>query len=61
MLKSIITSREAQICRETKIVRDFKTVLNDIPKMDRNINNKIKQYQDRQALSKLGANQIRSR
>lgn len=61
MLKSISTSNEARICRESNIERDFTTVMKDIASMNRKINKQIQKYEDRQAMSRKLAAQIRSR
>lgn len=61
MLKSIATSKEALFYSNTDIIIDYSSVLNDLGKIDREINEEIKKYEDRQALSKTRAAQIRSR
>ena len=61
MLKSITASREYSICKESKIKRDFSSVLNDLDKLDYEINEQVKKYKDRQILSQSNASQIWSR
>lgn len=61
MLKSIVTSTEASVCRESEIQRNFTTVLQNIPEMNHNINRQIQKYEDRQTMSKRFAAQIQSR
>lgn len=61
MLKSITDSREYSICKESKIKRDFSSVLNDLDKLGYEINLQVKEYKDRQILSQSNATQIWSR
>lgn len=61
MIKSITDSREYSICKESKIRRDFSSVLNDLDKLDCEINEQVKKYKDKQILSQNNATQIWSR
>lgn len=61
MLKSIRTSKEATICKNSKVQRNYSNVLTDVKKLNREINAQIKKYEDMQTLSKSSAAQIRSR
>lgn len=61
MLKSIIDSGEYSICKESKIRRDFSSVLNDLDKLDCEINEQVKKYKDKQILSQNNTTQIWSK
>lgn len=59
MIKSIITSREAQIYEKIQKKQDFSNFLNDISAIDKSINKCLKKYEERQSLSIKIASQIR--
>lgn len=59
MIKSIITSREAQIYEKIQKKQDYSNFLNDISAIDKSINKCLKKYEERQSLSIKIASQIR--
>ncbi|MGX8699612.1 MAG: hypothetical protein ACSW8F_06740 [bacterium] len=61
MLKSITTSKEAEIYKNHENDRMFATVLNDIPRLNEEINQAVQKYKEWQIRSQQAAMHIRSR
>ena len=61
MLKSITDSPKAEIRKNSKVEYNFSQVLQNIPGMNGDINNRIKEYEECQALSIKKAGQMRLR
>lgn len=61
MLKSITDSPKAEIRKNSKVEYNFSQVLQNIPGMNGDINNRIQEYEECQALSIKKAGQMRLR
>lgn len=61
MIKSIATSSKAEIRKNSRVKYDFSQVLQNIPDMNRDINQRIQKYEECQSLSIRRAGHIRSR
>lgn len=61
MIKSIATSSKAEIRKNSTVKYDFSQVLQNIPDMNRDINERIQKYEECQSLSIRRAGHIRSR
>ncbi len=61
MIKSIATSSKAEIRENSTVKYDFSRVLQNIPDMNRDVNERIQKYEECQSLSIRRAGHIRSR
>ena len=61
MLKSIATSSKAEIRRRSTVQYDFSRMLENIPEMNKDVNERIQKYEECQSLSIRRARHIRSR
>lgn len=61
MVKSIVSSSKAEIRRNSKVNYDFSQILQNIPEVNKEINERIQEYEDCQSLSIKRAGYIRSR
>lgn len=61
MIKSISTSSKAEIRQNSTVKYDFSHVLHNISDMNRDVNERIREYEECQSLSIRRAGHIRSR
>ncbi len=59
MLKDITKSEEAILIKNSPIKRTFEDCLNDIPAINRRINEQIKKYEEAEIKSIIKADEIR--
>ncbi len=61
MIKSIRNAPQAEIRKNSKVNYDFSQVFQNIPDMNKNVNQRIQEYEECQSLSIRRAGHIRSR